>query len=152
MDALLAEMATLEGRLEEQHGRDAADVVGSVLDSAGDLPGGGSLAVASVALPPGADLAAFGDLVRDRLGSGAAILHVRAGEGKEAFIGVVTEDWIGRGLKAGDLVSAASRATGSGGGGRPHLARGGVGDSATVDTALEAATRLARTVAAGDSQ
>ena len=60
---------------------------------------------------------------------------------------VVTDDWIDRGLKAGDLVAAASRATGSGGGGRPHLARGGVGDAAPIDAAVAAAVNRALEIA-----
>jgi len=59
----------------------------------------------------------------------------------------VTDDWIPRGLKAGDLVRAASRATGSGGGGRPHLARGGVGESGNVADAIAAAVQEAVQIA-----
>jgi alanyl-tRNA synthetase len=151
VESLLEEKATLESRLQDQHGRKAEDVVDAVLATASDLPGGGSLAAASIDLPPGSDLAAFGDMIRERLGSGSAILHVREGDEKAAFIAVVTDDWIGRGLKAGDLVSTASRATGSGGGGRPHFARGGVGDPERVEDALQEAARHARTIADGDS-
>ena len=128
-ETLISEKAGLEERLEEQHGRDARDIVEGVVDRAVDLGVGGRLASGSVDLPAGSDVAVFGDLLRDRLQSGAAILHVNLGdEEKAAFVAVVTDDWIRRGLKAGDLVGAASRATGSGGGGRPHFARGGVGD------------------------
>jgi alanyl-tRNA synthetase len=147
-EGLLSEKAILEARLEEQHGRDAADVVSEVVERAVDLADGGKLASGSVELPAGSDFAAFGDLLRDRIGSGAAIVHVSAGEGdKGAFIAVVTDDWIGRGLKAGDLVGAASRATGSGGGGRPHLARGGVGDATRVQEAIDTAVQGALDVA-----
>ncbi|MCK5488582.1 MAG: alanine--tRNA ligase, partial [Gemmatimonadetes bacterium] len=143
-EALLAEKAVLETRLEEQHGRDAADIVGTVVDDAVALAGGGRLASGTVELPSGSDVGAFGDLLRDRIGSGAAIVHVSTGDDeKGAFVAVVTDDWIGRGLKAGDLVGAASRVTGSGGGGRPHLARGGVGDASRVDDAIAAAVRVA---------
>ena len=68
---------------------------------------------------------------------------------KDSFLGVVTDDWIKRGLKAGDLVRTASKATGSGGGGRPHLAQGGVGDTAMIEEALAQAGRHAQEVAAG---
>ncbi len=147
-ESLLSEKATLESRLEEQHGRDAADVANEVVERAVDLADGGKLAGGSVDLPAGSDVGAFGDLLRDRIGSGAAIVHVSAGEGdKGAFIAVVTDDWIGRGLKAGDLVEAASRATGSGGGGRPRLARGGVGDPTRVQEAIAAAVQRALEVA-----
>jgi alanyl-tRNA synthetase len=147
IESLVSEKATLESHLEEQHGRDAADLVGTVMDGAVDLEGGGVLVSGSVDLPAGSDVGAFGDLLRERIGSGAAIVHVGTGDDKGAFIAVVTDDWIRRGLKAGALVSAASRATGSGGGGRPHLARGGVGDVTRVGEAIGAAVREALDVA-----
>ena len=108
----------LEARLEEQHGRDAADVVAGLVDRAVDLAGGGKLASGSVELPAGSDAGAFGDLLRERI------------------VGL-------------DRVSpdAASRATGSGGGGRPHLARGGVGDAAPIDAAVAAAVNRALEIA-----
>jgi len=106
---------------------------------------------ADIELPAGSDVAAFGDQLRLALGSGAAIVHVRTADGKGSILGVVTDDWIRRGVKAGDLVRAASKATGSGGGGKPHLAQGGVGDPARVSDALDAAASLAReTAAAGE--
>ncbi len=149
VETLLSEKASLEAVLSEQHGRDAEGIVAAVVDAAIDLAEGGRMASGSVELPAGSDVAAFGDLLRDRIGSGAAIVHVLGGEqDKAAFLAVVTDDWIGRGLKAGDLVGAASRVTGSGGGGRPHLARGGVGDADRIDEALEAAVQRAREVAA----
>jgi alanyl-tRNA synthetase len=100
-----------------------------------------------VALAAGSDVSGFGDALREKLVSGAAILHVAVDGDKDSFLGVVTDDWIARGLKAGDLVKAASKVTGSGGGGRPHLAQGGVGDAAMVDEALNQAGRHAQEVA-----
>jgi alanyl-tRNA synthetase len=147
-EGLIAEKAVLEARLEEQHGRDAVDVVEGVVEQAVDLGVGARLASGSVDLPAGSDVGAFGDLLRERLESGAAILHVSLGdEDRGAFLAVVTDDWIRRGLKAGDLVGVASRATGSGGGGRPHLARGGVGDAGRVDEAIAAAVQGALDIA-----
>ncbi|MCL7971497.1 MAG: alanine--tRNA ligase [marine benthic group bacterium] len=150
LETLLEEKATLEKRLDQQHGRDASAVVEDIIQAAEELGAGGKLVAGAVDLPAGSDVAAFGDLLRAELGSGAAVVHVSSGEtDRGAFLAVVTDDWIGRGLKAGDLVAAASRATGSGGGGRPHLARGGVGDSASVDVAIAAAVKLA--LEAGES-
>ena len=97
-----------------------------------------------VDLPGGADLGELGDLIRSRLDSGAAVLHVVLPENEgQAFVSVVTDDLIRSGLKAGDLVRISSTATGSGGGGRPHFAQGGVGDAARVDEALARAREWA---------
>jgi alanyl-tRNA synthetase len=103
----------------------------------------GILAHGRVELPVGTDLGEFGDLVRSELderGSGAAIAHVTfSDDERQAFLSVVTDDWIRRGVHAGELVRVASTATGSKGGGRPHFAQGGVGDAGKVLGALEQA-------------
>jgi alanyl-tRNA synthetase len=147
LDALLEEMEVLEERLAERRGAESADLVRDLVGTGEGLGEGGRLVVGATALPAGADVAAFGDLLRERIGSGAAVVHVRVGEEKEAILAVVTDDWIARGMRAGDLVKTASRATGSGGGGRPHLAQGGVGDPSRVEEALAAAAARAREVA-----
>jgi len=149
LETLLEEKQTLEARLAEQRGADSADLVRDLVDAAESLGDGGRLVVGVAALPADADAGAFGDLLRERLGSGAAVLHLRLGEEKEAILAVVTDDWIARGLRAGDLVKTASRLTGSGGGGRPHLAQGGVGDPSRVGDALAAAAEQAREAGAG---
>jgi alanyl-tRNA synthetase len=151
--SLREEADRLEAALAAQRGADSAGEADRLVHRAEKLPGGGQLVSGSIEVPDGADLAELGDLLRSRIPSGAAIVHVSQAGGKDAFLAVVSDDWIARGLKAGDLVRAASRATGSGGGGRPHLAQGGVGDSGSVGEALEEAAgqarELALTVASG---
>ena len=151
LEALLEEKQTLEARLAEQRGADSALLVNGLVEAGEPLGDGGRLVVGDAALPPDADAGAFGDLLRERLGSGAAVVHLQIGDDREAILAVVTDDWIGRGIRAGDLVKTASRVTGSGGGGRPHLAQGGVGDSGRVGEALAAAARQAREAAAAGS-
>ncbi len=140
---LREELDRLQERLEAERRETAGDLAAELAASAEELDGRGRLLVRSdVELPGGSDLAAFGDRLRDALGSGAALVHVSVpDEDREAFLSVVTDDWIGRGVEAGDLVREASGATGSGGGGRPHFAQGGVGDDGPVDEGLEAARR-----------
>ena len=152
VEALLEERDQLEETLAEQQGADSQELAHRLIDEAGPLTSDETRLVrADIELPAGSDVAAFGDQLRSGLGSGAAIVHVRPVDGKGSILGVVTDDWIRRGLKAGDLVRAASQATGSGGGGKPHLAQGGVGDPARVSDALDAAAKLAReTAAAGE--
>jgi alanyl-tRNA synthetase len=147
--ALLEERDQLEGTLAEQRGADSEGVARRLIDEAGPLTSEQTRLVrAEIELPAGSDVAAFGDQLRSGLGSGAAIVHVRTADGKGSILSVVTDDWIRRGLKAGDLVRAASQATGSGGGGKPHLAQGGVGDPSRVSDALDAAASLAKETAA----
>jgi len=149
VSALLEERDALEGSLAEQRGADAEDVANRLVQEAQPLDGGRARLVrASIELPAGSDVAEFGDRLRAGLGSGAAVVHVHTDDGKDSIVAVVTDDWIGRGLKAGDLVRTASRATGSGGGGKPHFAQGGVGDRSRIEAALEAAAEAARAGAA----
>ncbi len=83
-------------------------------------------------------------MLRGKLDSGAAILHVVfPEENRHAFVSVVSDDLIRQGLRAGDLVRVSSKATGSGGGGRPHFAQGGIGDPDLAAEGLGAAREWA---------
>ncbi len=138
VDRLLEERDRLEREATSRRGEEAADQVERLLrDAAED---GQRFLAGRLELPAGSDLGELGDLLRSRLGSGAAILHVVfPEEDRHAFVSVVSDDLVREGLKAGDLVRVSSRVTGSGGGGRPHFAQGGVGDPAKAEEALGAA-------------
>ncbi|MDT8436529.1 MAG: alanine--tRNA ligase [Gemmatimonadota bacterium] len=145
IEALVDERRRLEERLAERSGAEAEDVVRDLVERAETVgDGAGRLATGSVRLPADADVAELGDRLREALAPGAAIVHVRLGEDGHAILAVVSDEWLPRGVRAGDLVKTASGLTGSGGGGRPHLARGGVGDPARVEEALAAAARRVR--------
>ncbi len=142
VSALVEERDRLESAAADRRQEGAAEQARRLVADA-DRVGGGILARGRVELPEGTDLGEFGDLLRAELGrhgSGAAIAYVRLADGaKQAFLSVVTDDWIRRGVHAGELVRLASTSTGSSGGGRPHLAQGGVGDVERVAEALEEA-------------
>jgi alanyl-tRNA synthetase len=78
--------------------------------------------------------AAVDGLFAERL-AGAGIALV-IGDGALAV--KVGRDALARGVRAGELVSIASAATGGRGGGRPDFARGGVGDAARREEAIAA--------------
>ncbi len=64
---------------------------------------------------------------------------------KPAYVTLVTKDLVERGVKAGEVVRAASLAAGgSGGGGRPDLAQGGGKDASKLADGLAAAVEAAR--------
>ncbi|HLG73907.1 MAG TPA: alanine--tRNA ligase [Chloroflexota bacterium] len=66
-------------------------------------------------------------------------------DGKPAYVTVVTKDLVARGVQAGDIVRAASLASGgAGGGGRPDLAQGGGKDPAKLADGLRAALEAAQ--------
>ncbi|MGH7541833.1 MAG: alanine--tRNA ligase-related protein, partial [Gemmatimonadota bacterium] len=123
VERLLEERERLEREARGRRGEAAADIIARILaDGGADRS---RLVTGRIELPGGTDLGELGDLLRERLGSGAAVLHVAVPEeGREAFVSVVTDDLIGSGLKAGDLVRVSSQTTGSGGGGRAQFAQG----------------------------
>ncbi|MDX1395826.1 MAG: alanine--tRNA ligase [Gemmatimonadota bacterium] len=138
IERLLVERDRLEREAEDLRGDEAADQVEKLLAAGGG--DGARFMSGRVELPSGTDLGELGDRLRERIGSGAVLLHVVfPGEERQAFVSVVSDDLIQGGLRAGDLVRVSSKATGSGGGGRPHFAQGGVGDPDKVDDAFGAA-------------
>jgi len=65
--------------------------------------------------------------------------------GERAGIHVaVTDDLVSKGVKAGDIANAIAKATGGKGGGRPHFASAGVGDTAKLRDAREQTPRIVR--------
>jgi alanyl-tRNA synthetase len=73
-----------------------------------------------------------GDLLRERLRSGAGILAAVMG-GKVSFLAVVTDDLIGDGgLRADELVREVAKVAGGSGGGKAHQAMGSGGKDAEL--------------------
>jgi alanyl-tRNA synthetase len=78
------------------------------------------------------------DELREKLGTGVGVLAAEV-DGKGALLVVVTDDLIGQGVKAGDLVKELAAIAGGTGGGRPHLAQAGTKETARLDDAIAAA-------------
>ncbi|MFZ6030884.1 MAG: alanine--tRNA ligase [Chloroflexota bacterium] len=66
---------------------------------------------------------------------GVAVLGTVQGD-RPIIIAAVTEDLLGRGIKAGDLAGFVARQLGGGGGGKPTLAQAGGKDASKLDEAL----------------
>ena len=142
MERLLEERNRLAHEVEGSRGEATARQIETLLGSAG--VNGARFVSGRIEVPAETDLGDLADRVRGELGSGAAILHiVYPDKDRHAFMSVVSDDLIRRGLKAGDLVRASSRATGSGGGGGARFAQGGVGDPTLAEEGLGAARALA---------
>ncbi len=73
---------------------------------------------------------------------GVAVVGAEYTDGKVGLLVSVSDDWVGRGVRAGDLVKELSRVGGGSGGGRPHMAQGGVDGAKGLDEALSAALEL----------
>jgi alanyl-tRNA synthetase len=142
IEQLTGERRELEERLERAQRQGAQDLVGTLVDGAGSVAGT-RLVASEVDVANSDELRSLGDRLRERLGSGAAVLAAHLPD-KTALFAVVTDDLISRGLRADALVREVAKLTGGSGGGRPHMAQGGVGDPAQVESALGRAPAIVR--------
>jgi alanyl-tRNA synthetase len=102
-----------------------------------DVPRVAEVPVLTATLP-GADgdsLRQMTDLFRERYPSGVAVLAA-VSEGRPTLVASVTQDLVGRGLHAGDLIKHVAGPLGGGGGGRPTLAQAGGKDASRLEEAL----------------
>lgn|SRR5690625_2387799 len=148
IEQLHQELRELEARLERALRAEAQDLVGQLIDEAVEVEGA-RLVAGELEVGSNDELRALGDRLRERLGTGAAVIAARFPE-KTALFAVVTDDLIGRGLRASDLVREVAKVTGASGGGRPHMAQGGVGDPERVGEALSKVEEIARQLLEGD--
>ncbi len=81
------------------------------------------------------------DWFRDREKSGVAVLGT-VKDGKPLIVAAVTEDLIGRGLKAGDIVREVAKVVGGGGGGRADMAQAGGRNPEKLAEALDTVRSL----------
>ncbi|MGH7459371.1 MAG: alanine--tRNA ligase [Longimicrobiaceae bacterium] len=147
VESLLHDRRRLERELERARSAGNSDRVGRLLAGAAEVAGA-RLVAGRVKTASAEEALALGDRLRERLGSGVAVLAVDT-EGKVSLFCFVTDDLVARGVKADRLVREVAALTGGKGGGRAHLARAGVGDPAAVDEALEVAATALREQLAG---
>jgi alanyl-tRNA synthetase len=86
-------------------------------------------------------LRTLGDSMRDKIGSGVVIL-VSTQQDKVNVIATATEDAIGKGAHAGNLIKAVAPIVGGGGGGRPNMAQAGGKNPAGIDELLKKALEV----------
>lgn len=120
---LLERNKALERELQAMRREQAGSAMDSLVNSAQEIAG--VRVVASEVSP--SDMEAFrdmGDELRNALGSGVGVLGANL-SGKASVIAVVTDDLVGRGIQAGNVVKAVAQLVGGGGGGKPHMAQAG---------------------------
>ncbi len=147
VEQLQEENRELEKQLERARRQGAADVVGQLVEDAAKVDGARVVAT-EVEVADQDELRALGDQLRDRLGSGVVVLAARSAD-RTSLFSVVTDDLIGRGVRADRVVREVAEMTGGSGGGRPHMAQGGVGDPAKVAEALGKAPEIVRSLLEG---
>ena len=117
-------VARLEKEVEAARVRLAQAEIAGILATRRVTPSGLSVSAARIDVRERKDLLTYGDLLRDRMESGAAMLGAVV-DGKPALLCVVSQDAVKRGLHAGKIVGLCAEVIGGKGGGRPNSAQAG---------------------------
>ncbi|MCP4713598.1 MAG: alanine--tRNA ligase [Deltaproteobacteria bacterium] len=136
---LLSSHKELEKERDKIKSQMAAKNAGSVLDGVREIGGVKVLAVTVDGQDPKA-LRAYGDQIRDRIGSGIMVFGVEAG-GKAHLLVMVTKDLTKR-FSAGNIVKEIAPVVGGRGGGRPDMAQAGGPEGEKLDAALAKALEV----------
>ncbi len=135
---LVTQLKAAEKQIADLKSRDALADVGSVAAKAHDMWGVSYIGHLADGVG-GNDLRALALEVRNRVADTPAVVVVIGGPADKPSVVVVTTPGArDRGLKAGDLVRAASETLGGRGGGKDDLAQGGGTDGARGAEALQA--------------
>jgi alanyl-tRNA synthetase len=136
VEQLLEERQRLEARLAE------ALKSGGGTPIAGDVAevGGVQVTIADTASEDRGEVGQIADRFREGKRNSVLVLFSNAGRG--AIHVTLTDDLVGAGRKAGDLVNRIAALSGGKGGGRPHFASAGAGDPTKLPAARAATPRL----------
>ncbi|MDQ1238141.1 MAG: alanyl-tRNA synthetase [Thermodesulfobacteriota bacterium] len=137
LDKLLEGRKQAERELEQLKLKVAGKVAGDILEGCQEKNGIRVLTriVQDVQTPK--DLREYADKVRDKIGTGIALMGAVA-DGKAMIVAMVTKDLIPQ-YHAGNLVKKAAEIVGGSGGGRPDMAQAGGPDVSKLQQALESA-------------
>jgi alanyl-tRNA synthetase len=142
LQAVLEEQRELQRQLERARSTGGADLVTRLLEEAEGVDGT-RIVSASVEVADADELRSLGDTLRERMGSGIAVLAADVG-GRVALFAVATDDLVQRGVRADAVLRDVAAVAGGKGGGRPHMAQGGVGDASQVPAALARVAEIVR--------
>ncbi|WP_062529255.1 alanine--tRNA ligase [Demequina rhizosphaerae] len=140
VEKLLERLADAEKQLSGYRQQAMQQVAGELVGRAVDVAGVRVVTHESTNAAGGDDLRTLVTDVRGRLGDAAPAVVAIAGafNGRPQIVIATNQGARDAGLRAGDLVKAASSVLGGGGGGKPDLAQGGGQDPAQIGAALEA--------------
>jgi alanyl-tRNA synthetase len=93
------------------------------------------------------DARKWGDTFLTEETSGVAVVSADLPEGKHTLFAFVTDDLIGRGVRADAVVREIAALVGGRGGGRPHMAQAGVEDPERIDEALRMGRKVVERLA-----
>ncbi len=96
-----------------------------------------NLVYAQVPSAPSSAVMEMGDMLREGMGSGVAVLASQY-DNKPFFIATATADVVSKGVHCGKLIKKVASIAGGSGGGKPDMAQAGARDSAKINEALDA--------------
>jgi alanyl-tRNA synthetase len=137
VSALSDRVKDLERELQNVRQQMASKSMDAVMSGGGDAGpaiteiAGSKLVIQEMALEDTKAFRGIGDTVRDKLGSGVGVI-LNSVDGNVAYMVVVTDDLVEKGVKAGDLIKEVSAIMGGKGGGRPHMAQAGGGNASKI--------------------
>jgi alanyl-tRNA synthetase len=137
VEQLVEERHKLEARLAEalKSGGGPAAIAGDVADVQGVR-----VTIADTASDDRTEVGQIADRFREGKRNAVLVLFSNAGRG--AIHVTLTDDLVGAGRKAGDLVNRIAALSGGRGGGRPHFASAGAGDPTKLPAARAATPEL----------
>jgi alanyl-tRNA synthetase len=135
VEQLLEERQRLEARLAEALRSGGGDIAGETKDV-----NGVQVTIAETASDDRTEVGQIADRFREGKRNSVLVLFSSAGRG--AIHVTLTDDLVGAGRKAGDLVNRIAALSGGKGGGRPHFASAGAGDPAKLSAARAATPAL----------
>ncbi|HEU0079447.1 MAG TPA: alanine--tRNA ligase, partial [Longimicrobiaceae bacterium] len=147
IQGLQEELRDAQRALDRARSLGSADVVGQLIAAAQDVDGVRVVA-ATVGVSDADELRALGDRLREQIGSGIAVLAAVLGD-RVSLLAVATDDVIRRGARADQVRRDAVSPLGGRGGGKAHMAQGGMPDAARVDEALARVVEAVRALLAG---
>jgi alanyl-tRNA synthetase len=148
IEQMAEENRELRRQLERARASGAGDVVGDLLAGATAV-NGARVVAREIDVESPDELRMLGDRLRERLGTGVAVLAGRH-QDRIALLVVVTDDLLSKGVRADRLIREVAKLTGGSGGGRPHMAQGGAGDPAQVPHALGRTVDIVRSLLSGE--
>jgi len=145
IDALHAEVKTLEKELADIEKAKAGSFADSAISGAKDI-GGVKAVIASCDAADAAALRDTADKIRDKLDCGVVFLAANGGD-KLLFTAMATKSANEKGAHCGNIIKEAAKVAGGGGGGRPDMAQaGGKNVSKLADALAKAEEVLASQV------
>ena len=137
--AMMAEIKALNSEIESLKAKAAKDALGDVMDAVCEVKGVKFLG----SKVPGVDMNGLRDLADslcDKMGGGVVVLASDM-DGKVNLVAKASDEAMGKGAHAGNLIKAIAGLVGGGGGGRPNMAQAGGKNPAGIDEAISAAKK-----------